>query len=96
MTEKLISEAPREIKSKWRRFCDFLNDISDLTHTVVAIVAIIGLVFAYYVHQRDKSLFVAQNRPMIDVTPIEIYWNKEKNMTTTVLSINNYSLLSAG
>lgn len=59
-------------EKKESKLWSFLNKISDLVHTIVAVVAIIGLGFAYYAHQRDKSLFVASNKPMIDVTPIAI------------------------
>lgn len=62
---------------------------------MAVVVAIIALYFSARTNKRAEKLFVGQNKPLVDVTPVGIFQNEGGTHCTIEFSVVNYSGFTA-
>lgn len=93
----------RTVECAWRiiRFiavwiCTKLHQITSPTQTLMMLGTLIIAFLSFCQNQRTANLFVAQDRPLLDVTPIAIRQSAEfPTHAETLFSIANYSAFAA-
>lgn len=78
-----------EIKTVWTFFQKHWANI------VLAAIALVSVLYAVDAHQMQAKLFPAQNKPLIDVTPIAVMQVLGGKQTHTAFSVSNCSGFTA-
>lgn len=81
----VIGQAQRE------SMLDCVTPIIALANIVLVVITALSLLYARRANSRAEKLFVGENRPLVDVTPIAIRQKASGTHATTVFSIVNYS-----
>ena len=76
----------------WKRFSVVINVFLAFFTSFILVVNGFLIYYTYQSNERLEKLFVGQNKPLIDVTPISIAQNnKKRTHSTTMFSVVNYS-----
>ena len=68
-----------------------LPAVIGIANVILVCITLGSLYYASEANKRAESLFVGENRPLIDVTPIGINQSSKNDQVSTLFSISNYS-----
>ena len=72
-----------------------IANIIGIANVILVCITAGSLYYAGKTNKRAEKLFIGDNRPLIDVSPIGIRQSSKNNQVTTLFSISNYSGFAA-